>query len=74
VPTPTKPAAPAAPAAPPAPPTPDAPDPADELEPRDMLKAVVREVLDEFTAERAADPVRTSPTRDLFRDLLGIKS
>ena len=39
-----------------------------------MLKAVVREVLDEYAAERATDPVRTSPTRDLFRDLLGIKS
>jgi hypothetical protein len=39
-----------------------------------MLKAVVREVLDEYAADRAADPVRTSPTRDLFRDLLGIKS
>lgn len=72
---PTPPKAPAAPpAAPPAPPAPAAPDPAEELEPRDMLKAVVREVLDEYTAERATDPVRTSPTRDLFRDLLGIKS
>lgn len=72
MPTPKAPAAP--PAAPPEPPAPAAPDPAAELEPRDMLKAVVREVLDEYAADRAADPVRTSPTRDLFRDLLGIKS
>lgn len=62
------------PANPPANPPADPPaDPA-PTEPRDLLKAVVREVLDEWTAERAADPKRTSPASTFFHDLLGIKS
>lgn len=61
---------------PPAPPPadpPPAPPPADPPEPRDLLKVAVREVLDEWAAERAADPQRTNPARTFFHELLGIK-
>lgn len=45
-------------------------DPPGEPEARDVLKDIVREVLDEWSAERTTDPKRTQP-RNFLLELLG---
>lgn len=55
----------------PAPTDPPETDPTPEEDPKVVLKALIRETLDEYAAERATDPVRTKKPVNILDALLG---